>query len=281
MKVLVTGARGMLARDLLRELRTQGHEPVPLDRQALDVTDRFAVHSTLRMHAPDVVVQCAAYTRVDDAEREEAQALAINGEATRYVAEACADMGARLVYPSTDYVFDGTATEPYAVDHPVAPVNAYGRTKLAGELAALTADALVVRTAWLYGAGGRSFIRTILGRARAHQTLRVVNDQRGAPTWTSDLARTIVRLLDCNAPSGVYHATNVGEATWYELACAAVQDAGVTAEIAPVPSSEFPTPARRPSYSVLDCSATWSITGPAPHWRDALRSALQEGFDDA
>jgi len=277
-KLLLTGAGGMLAHALVRVLPARGHDVVALDRFALDVTDAAAVARVVTMHAPDAVIQCAAYTRVDDAEREEGRAHEVNAVATGHVADACARIHARLVYPSTDYVFDGSATTPYRPDHPVAPLNAYGRTKLAGERAAMQADALIVRTAWLYGAGGRSFPRTMLERARAGQPLRVVNDQRGAPTWTRDLARTIAALLERGAPAGVYHATNAGETTWHGFACATLELARIDASIEPVPSSAFPTPAKRPSYSVLDCSDTWRITGAPAHWRDALGAALAEGL---
>jgi dTDP-4-dehydrorhamnose reductase len=282
MKVLVTGAGGMLARALLHELVSRGHEAVGLRRQDLDVTSADAVSAAIEGARPDAVVQCAAYTKVDDAESHEAPAFAVNADATANVARACRSVGARLVYPSTDYVFDGSAVVPYTPDTPVAPINAYGRSKLAGEVAAREAgDALIVRTSWLYGPGGRNFVDTILTRARAGAPLRVVNDQRGAPTATPDLARMLVLLLERDAPAGVYHATNAGETTWYGLACAALEIAGVTAQIEPCGSGEFVTAARRPMYSVLDCSGTYDVTGPAPHWREGLDGVLTQGMTNA
>lgn len=277
MKVLVTGGNGMLAHALARELPRRGYDAVVLSRALLDVTDAEAVTRELDAHRPDAVVQCAAYTRVDDAESHEADALAINGEGTRNVARACSAIGARLVYPSTDYVFDGSAATPYPPDHATAPLNAYGRTKLAGERAAAETDSLIVRTAWLYGAGGRNFVRTILERARSGQPLRVVNDQQGAPTWTADLARTMTSLLELGAAAGIYHATNRGVTTWHGLATAACELAGIEIDIEAVSSAEFPVPARRPSYSVLDCSATYALTGEGVHWRDALAEAIRSG----
>ncbi len=209
--MLVTGAGGMLARALLRELERRGHEVAAYDRAALDVTDAGAVDSAIRAFAPGAVVQCAAYTRVDDAEAEEGRAHAVNAEATLHVARACRAAGARLVYPSTDYVFDGTGTTPYRPDSPTAPLNAYGRTKRAGEVAAEEAgDALIVRTSWLYGPDGPNFVRTILEHAREGQPLRVVDDQRGAPTWTGSLAAVFAGLLERGAPPGIYHATDGG-----------------------------------------------------------------------
>ena len=278
MRVLVTGARGMLARALLRELERRGHEVVGLGRDALDVTDADAVERAVREWAPDVVVQCAAYTRVDDAETDEAAAFAVNAEGTRNVARACRAVGTRLVYPSTDYVFDGRASSPYRPDHPTAPLNAYGRSKLAGEAAAREAgDWIVARTSWLYGAGGRNFVSTILRRAMEGTPLRVVDDQRGTPTWTGALAVTLVGLLEADVPSGIYHTTGRGETTWYGFAREALRLAGIDADIVPVPTEAFPTPARRPRYSVLDCSSTEAVVGPLPDWRDALRAAIAEG----
>jgi dTDP-4-dehydrorhamnose reductase len=279
--VLVTGAAGMLARAACAVLDTRGHDSVPLDRIALDVTDAAAVTAAVDRVRPDAVVHCAAFTAVDAAESDEAQAFAVNAAATAALARACRRHGARLVYPSTDYVFDGAAETPYRPDSPTSPLNAYGRSKLAGEEAALTGcDALVVRTSWLYGPGGRNFVTTILDRARAGETLRVVDDQLGAPTTTRDLARVLILLLELGAPSGIYHATNEGETTWYGLARAAAGLAGIPADIRPCSTAEFPRPAVRPAYSVLDCSATWSVTGPAPHWRDALARSLAEGLHD-
>ena len=279
MRVLVTGARGMLARALLRELERRGHEVVGLGRDALDVTDADAVERAVREWAPDVVVQCAAYTRVDDAETDEATAFAVNAEGTRNVARACRVIGARLVYPSTDYVFDGRATSPYRPDHPPAPLNAYGRSKLAGEEAAREAgDWVVARTSWLYGAGGRNFVSTILRRAMEGVPLRVVDDQRGTPTWTGTLAVTLAGLLEADVPSGIYHTTGRGDTTWFAFACEALRLAGIEAEIVPVPTEAFPTPARRPRYSVLDCSSTEAVVGPLPDWREALAKAMAEGL---
>lgn len=278
MKVVVTGAGGMLATALLAEITARGHVALPFTRAALDVTDAAAVDKALSAARPDVVVQCAAYTRVDDAEHDEARALEVNAGGTAHVAHACSAVGARLVYPGTDYVFAGDASAPYPPDAPTAPINAYGRTKLAGEAAARAAgDALVVRTSWLYGPGGRNFVGTILRRARLGEPLRVVDDQHGAPTSTLDLATMIVALLERGVPAGTYHATNRGDTTWYGLACVALELAGVAADITPCSSAEAPRPARRPSYSVLDCSTTYAAVGAAPHWRAALATALQAG----
>jgi dTDP-4-dehydrorhamnose reductase len=271
MRILITGAAGMLAQAARAELEARGHQVDALDRAALDITDAVAVERVVSEFRPDAVLQGAAYTRVDDAERDEPAAHLVNATATAHLARACRAVGARLIYPSTDYVFDGRATSPYTPDAPTAPLGAYGRSKLAGEIAARGAgEWLVVRTSWLYGAGGKNFVDTILERARQGGALRVVADQRGAPTWTGDLARVIATLLERQAPSGVYHATNRGETTWYGLAVEAVRLAGVDAAIAPVATTEFPRPAPRPAYSVLDCAATEAIVGEIPGWREGL-----------
>jgi dTDP-4-dehydrorhamnose reductase len=274
-KVLLTGAGGMLARSLHDVLTARDHDVASFARRALDVTDAQRVHAVIAAAKPDVVVHCAAFTRVDDAEHQEELAIRINADSAQHAAMACRQIGARFVYPSTDYVFDGAARVPYVPDAPTAPLNAYGRSKLEGEIAARAAgDALIVRTSWLYAAHGRNFVRTMLERARAGHPLRIVDDQRGAPTATGDLATLIVLLLERRAPAGVYHATNRGDTTWFGLACVALEIAGVAATVSPVTSADFPQIARRPMYSVLDCTATYAVAGPAPHWRDALRDVI-------
>lgn len=274
-KALITGARGMLAQAVREEFERRGHEVVALDRAGLDVTDAGEVRATLREVGPDAVVHCAAYTRVDDAEAEEAEAHRVNAEATAHLAAAAREVGARLVYPSTDYVFDGRGTIPYRPDSPTNPINAYGRSKLAGEAAALNnGDHLVVRTSWLYGAGGKNFISTILDRARTGQGLRIVADQRGSPTWTGSLAAIIAELLERGAPAGVYHGANVGETTWHDFALEALRLAGIETMVEAVTTDAFPRPAARPAYSVLDTSATAAVVGEISGWREALAEAL-------
>lgn len=278
MRLLITGAGGMLARALRLELPARGHEVLALTREALDVRDPDGCRRTLERARPDAVLHCAAYTRVDDAESDEGAARALNADATANVARACGAVGARLVYPSTDYVFDGSASTPYPPDAPTAPLNAYGRTKLEGERLALSlSDALVVRTSWLYGAGGRNFVATILERAASGEPLRVVDDQHGSPTWTHDLAHVLARLLENDASPGVYHACGGGETTWYGFAREAIRLAGLTTEVQPVTSDAFPRRARRPRNSRLDCSTTEVVVGPMRDWREALAAALRAG----
>jgi dTDP-4-dehydrorhamnose reductase len=278
MRVLITGASGMLGRDLQAALA--GHEVTALGRGDLDVTDAAAVAAAVRGH--DVVVNCAAYTKVDDAEAHESEAYAVNATGPANLAEACAETGARLVTVSTDYVFHGDATEPYAEDLPRDPINAYGRTKAAGEelaLAAHPAGTYVIRTAWLYGEHGPNFAQTMLNLAKTKDSWSVVDDQLGQPTWTADLAAQIVALLGADAPAGIYHGTNSGQATWYEFARAVLEESGLDPErITPTDSTAFVRPAPRPSYSVLGHDA-WAAAGIAEMrpWREALADAVASG----
>jgi dTDP-4-dehydrorhamnose reductase len=295
---LIAGAGGMLGRDLLARLRCDGAPVTALARRDLDVTDTAAVRDAFRRSRPDVVVNCAAWTAVDAAEAHESEALAVNGHGAANLAAACFAGGARLVQVSTDYVFDGTARRPYAEDAVPAPRTAYGRTKLAGEQAVLRQlgeASYVVRTAWLYGAHGPNFVRTMIDLLRQRPGVDVVDDQRGQPTWTGDVAVAIHALVTADAPAGVYHATSSGETTWFGLAqevfrlyqsaqAADPQDlqnpqkADVERTVIsprPISTAEYPLPAPRPAYSVLG-HAAWAAAGIAPigDWRDALHRAF-------
>ena len=278
LRYLVTGARGMLGSDLLEALF--GREVTVLGRADLDVTDRDAVFSAVAGH--DVVINAAAYTAVDAAETDEEAARAVNGTAAGLLGEATASSGARLVQVSTDYVFDGTAKEPYAESTPLAPVSAYGRTKAEGERLAREANpdgTYIVRTAWLYGQHGPNFAKTMLRLASTHDTVSVVDDQIGQPTWTLDLAEQIVRLVDSDAPAGVYHGTNGGRASWFDFARAVFETAGLDADrVKATDSSSFVRPAPRPAFSVLGHDA-WTAAGLAPlrPWDEALHDAAAKG----
>src|ERR1700761_4956663 len=287
---LVTGAAGMLGRDLTALLTERGDDFTALTRSDLDLTDAGATASAVSSVKPDVVVNCAAWTAVDAAEDHEAAALAVNGQGAAHLAAACAGTGALLVHPSTDYVFDGHASTPYPENAPTAPAGAYGRTKLAGEHAVRTAlpDAsYIVRTAWLYGAHGKNFAKTMLRLAGNGTSPGVVADQHGQPTWTADVAAQVYALVEKAAPPGTYHATSSGETTWYGFAEAIFDryhrdqaSAGTERELAsprPVTTAEYPTPARRPAYSVLGHDA-WRAAGiePIGDWRDALDRAFPE-----
>ena len=271
-RALVTGASGMLAHDLVPALRAAGWVVTAMDRADLDVTDPAECIAAVEGH--DLVVNTAAYTRVDDAETDEAAAFAVNAVGAANVARACSRGGARLVHVSTDYVFDGDATEPYTVDHPVAPRSAYGRTKAAGEWAvrALCPESWVVRTAWLYGAGGPNFVTTMLRLASERDTISVVDDQVGQPTWTVDVADLVVRLVAAGAPYGAHHGTSSGRTTWFGLARAAFELTGLDPErVLPTTSDAFPRPAPRPAWSVLShASLTDAGIDPIRDWREAL-----------
>jgi dTDP-4-dehydrorhamnose reductase len=279
---LVTGAGGMLGTDLVAALADRGEPVAGMDRASLDVTDAAAVADAIASARPDVVVNCAAWTAVDDAEASEEQALAVNAGGAAVLAAACArsgGSGTRLVQVSTDYVFAGDAGRPYAEDDVPAPRTAYGRTKLAGERAVLSrlpGSGYIVRTAWLYGAHGPNFVKTMIRLSDQRPTVDVVDDQRGQPTWTADVARQIIALIDSAARPGIYHATSGGQTTWYGLAREIFDLLGADpSRVRPVPSSAFPRPAQRPAYSVLGHGA-WSGPGLAPigDWRAALHSAF-------
>ncbi|MFE0520902.1 dTDP-4-dehydrorhamnose reductase [Streptomyces sp. NPDC058954] len=273
----------MLGKDLTARLTADMEQVVGLARGDLDITDPDAVHETVAEHRPDVVVNCAAWTAVDDAETQEAEALRINGHGPRNLAAACAATGAKLLQVSTDYVFAGDAVSPYAEDAPTAPRSAYGRTKLAGEqavLAALPHSGYVVRTAWLYGAGGGNFVRTMIKLESVKDTLDVVDDQRGQPTWTVDLADRLVRLgrsaLNGVAPAGIYHGTSTGETTWFDLAREIFRLLGADTErVRPTTSAAYLRPAPRPSFSVLG-HGRWAAAElePIRGWREALCEAF-------
>jgi dTDP-4-dehydrorhamnose reductase len=276
---LVTGAGGMLGQDLTALLAASGADVTGLARSELDVTDEAAVGAALREVRPDVVANCAAWTAVDEAEFHEDAALAVNGHGTAHLAAACAEAGARLVQMSTDYVFSGAGTLPYAENDLPAPRSAYGRTKLAGERAArkLLPDAsYVVRTAWLYGAQGPNFVRTMIRLEACRDTIDVVNDQYGQPTWTCDVARQITRLIQSGARPGIYHVSSSGSTTWMGLAQAVFELLGADpCRILPTSSRELARPAERPAYSVLG-HARWTSAGlgPLPDWEYSLRQAF-------
>lgn len=277
-RFLITGASGMLGRDLQAAL--VGRDVTALSRTELDIADEAADLAAVAGH--DVVINAAAYTKVDDAETHEDDARRVNALGAAALASAAAQHGALLVQVSTDYVFDGSASTPYAEDSPLAPVSAYGRTKAEGEKLVrqiLPDDSLIVRTAWLYGEHGPNFASTMLRLAGVRDTLSVVDDQRGQPTWTHDLAEQIVRLVDCGTRKGVFHGTSSGETTWFGFARAVFEEAGLDPErITPTDSASFVRPAPRPAYSVLGHDS-WAKAGlaPLPDWRASLSAAWKAG----
>ena len=278
MRYLITGASGMLGLDLQKALASR--EVTALGRADLDVTDAAAVCAVVAGH--DVVINAAAYTKVDDAETHEDEAYAVNATGALNLATAAAEAAAKFVSISTDYVFNGSASKPYAEDEPYDPISAYGRTKAAGERLALEANpesTYIVRTAWLYGAGGPNFAKTMLAIADSRETWTVVDDQVGQPTWTADLAVQIVELIDADAPAGIYHGTNSGSTSWFGFARAVLEEAGLDPErISPTDSAAFVRPAPRPAFSVLGHDR-WAAAGLTPmrDWREALSEAAAAG----
>lgn len=283
---LVTGATGMLGAAVCERLAAHGARTTALGRGALDVTDPRAVEEAIAAARPAVVVNCAAWTAVDAAEGDEEGAHRVNAEGPRHLARACARAGARLVHLSTDYVFGGAAADigtPYREDADPAPRTAYGRTKLAGERAALAehpAGTTVLRTGWLYGRHGRSFVGTMAGLAAGAGTAEVVDDQFGQPTWTGDVAARILAVagLPAAAAAGVLHATSSGWVSWHELASEVFRLLGADpARVRATTSADLARPARRPAWSVLAHGA-WARTGlpPLRGWRPALAEALEE-----
>lgn len=270
----------------LRLKKPVGVELAAFDRRALDITDREAVETAIGKVRPDVLINAAGYTAVDRAEQEPERAFAVNAEAARILAEACASAGVRLVHLSTDYVFDGAASQPYTPAHPCNPLSVYGQSKLEGEqrlLAAGTGAELILRTSWLYSGHGHNFVKTMLNLMRSHDEIRVVSDQIGSPTWAGSLADAVWRLAGTGEARGVLHWTDAGVASWYDFSVAIMEEAlqaGLLPRpisVIPIGTEDYPTPARRPRYSVLDKQEAWSLLGErSPHWRASLRRMLQE-----
>ncbi len=293
MKTLVVGHQGMLAQSLIPCLQQAGFTAVSQGRPALDIAHRDHTYQVLTGMQPNMVINAAAYTAVDQAESEKDQAFAVNRDGTQHLAMACREMGIPLIHVSTDYVFDGTARTPYREDDSPAPLGVYGQSKWQGEagLRARHPAHLIIRTAWLYSHTGQNFVKTMLRLGREREELRVVNDQYGCPTYSRDLAEAIVAMCQriqqnqATAPWGTYHFCSAGQITWYDFALAIFEEAQAfeqfrVREIVPIPTTDYPTPAQRPAYSVLDCSKIQSdfcIT-PRP-WRDSLRACVQELYN--
>ena len=280
MRVLITGAQGQLGAALQR-CAPAGADVSAMDIEDCDLTDFPMLRARLVVEAPDIIINAAAYTAVDRAESDEALARAVNAGAVREMMEAMAETGGKLVHVSTDFVFDGTSPRPYRPGDERRPLSAYGRTKAEGENFLRPKD-LLVRTSWVYEAGKANFVRTILQRIAEHAEVRVVADQIGSPTWATGLARTIWGLIAVGA-EGTFHHSDAGVASWYDLAVAVAEEAfvlglvGHEAQIRPIATSDYPTKARRPAFSVLDCAATRARLGDEPvHWRHNLRLMLRQ-----
>ncbi|MFS0775287.1 dTDP-4-dehydrorhamnose reductase [Neobacillus sp. 3P2-tot-E-2] len=278
MKVVVTGAAGQLGQDVLLELGRKNHQAFGTDRTQLDITNEADVTTYINEVKPDVILHCAAYTNVDAAEENEDAAYQINAAGTEYLAKAAKLNGVKMLYISTDYVFDGTATEPYEVDEPTKPLGAYGRTKLAGEqlLQKHLAEFFIVRTAWVFGIYGNNFVKTMLRLGKERGEVGVVHDQVGSPTYTVDLAKFMVELMETDK-YGIYHATNSGICSWYEFAVEIFKQADMKVTVNPLSSDQFPRPAARPKYSVLSKKMIEKQgLSPLRDWKEALAAYLGE-----
>lgn len=278
MRILVTGASGQLGYDVERELERRGIEHLGTSSRELDITDREAVERLMQSYRPDAVVHCAAYTKVDLAEDEPERCWAVNADGTRNMAAACRKTGAKLLYISTDYVFPGTGERSYETGDPTGPVNTYGRSKLAGELAvqSLLEKYFIVRISWVFGKNGNNFVKTMLRLAETKAELSVVCDQIGSPTYTADLAPLLCDMVQTER-YGVYHATNEGTCAWSEFAEAIFELAGRQVVVHPIPTSAYPTRAARPLNSRMSKECLHSNGfQELPEWKNALARYLKE-----
>ena len=283
-KILITGAKGQLGYELPRTAPAE-YECILTDVADLDITDAEAVNTFVAESQPDVIINSAAYTAVDKAEEEQALAVAINETGARNLAQVCKDKGIKFIQTSTDFVFDGKSCSPYLVDAPTNPQGVYGQTKDDGDKAVLKIlgnDAFIIRTAWLYSAHGNNFVKTMLRLMSERDFLGVIADQIGTPTWANSLAKAIWKAIELDA-TGIHHWTDAGVASWYDFAVA-IQEEGLDLElldeailIEPLTTADYPTPANRPAYSVLDKTVTWkTLDMQSEHWRYALRQMLLE-----
>jgi dTDP-4-dehydrorhamnose reductase len=275
MRVTIFGATGLLGKALMREW--QGDEVLGLGSADADIRSEEQVGKALREHRPEWVVLAAAYTDVDGCETHSDLAFDVNSRGATTVAKACARAGVRLFFLSTDYVFDGSKSTPYETDEPLSPQTVYGKTKAAAEteIRRLHPAACILRTSWVFGIGGKCFPDTILRLAQTREELDVVDDQRGSPTYTIDVARTIAELCR-NGASGIVHATNRGDCTWFEFATEIVRQAQLPVRVRPTSSEKFVRPAKRPKYSVLSQASLQRYGMQLPTWQDALRRYLHE-----
>lgn len=278
MKVLVTGVKGQLGYDVVNELKKRGHEAVGVDIEEMDITDEESVNRVIREAAPDSVIHCAAYTAVDAAEDNEELCRAVNARGTGNIARVCKALDIPMMYISTDYVFNGQGTRPWEPDDQREPLNIYGQTKYEGELEVEEnlKKYFIVRIAWVFGVNGKNFIKTMLNLGKTRDKLSVVADQIGSPTYTFDLARLLVDMIETEK-YGRYHATNEGLCSWYDFACEIFKQAGMNVTVEPVTSDQFPVKAKRPMNSrISKDKLIENGFQPLPSWQDALRRYLTE-----
>lgn len=278
MKILVTGVKGQLGYDVVKELEKRGIEAVGVDIEEMDITDASSVDKVIKEVGPDAVIHCAAYTAVDAAEENEELCRKVNADGPKNIAKVCKELDIKMVYISTDYVFDGKGTRAWEPEDTCGPVSVYGQTKYEGELAVKeTLDKyFIVRIAWVFGINGKNFVKTMLGLAEKHDSLRVVNDQYGSPTYTYDLARLLVDMV-LTEKYGIYHATNEGICSWYDFACAIFKEAGIDMKVVPVTSEEYGAKANRPLNSRMSKEKlTENGFEKLPTWQDALHRYIRE-----
>jgi len=278
MKVLVTGSKGQLGYDVLRELAKRGHTGVGVDIEEMDITDFLSVQLLLRETMPDAVVHCAAYTAVDAAEDNLELCRRVNADGTKNIAKVCKELDIKMIYISTDYVFDGNGTRPWEPDDARNPLNAYGQTKYEGEVAVQEhlQKFFIVRIAWVFGLNGKNFIKTMLNLGRNKDQLTVVSDQIGSPTYTYDLSRLLVDMVE-SEEYGFYHVTNEGLCSWYEFACEIFKQASLNVEVIPVSSEAYPSRAKRPKNSRMSKDKLEEKGFQRlPAWQDALKRYLGE-----
>lgn len=272
MKILVTGVKGQLGHDVVNELEKRGMTAVGVDIEEMDITDAESVDKVIREVTPDAVIHCAAYTAVDAAEENEALCRKVNADGPRNIANVCKALDIKMVQISTDYIFSGEGTHIWTPEDEGAPQSVYGRTKYEGELAvrSILEKYFIVRIAWAFGVNGGNFVRTMLKLSRNHDTIRVVNDQYGSPTYTYDLARLLVDMVQTEK-YGIYHATNEGSCSWYEFACAIFKEAGIQVNVIPVTTEEYGAKAKRPANSRMNNDKlTENGFEKLPPWQDAL-----------
>ena len=277
MRVLVTGVKGQLGYDVMNELAGRGHEGIGVDIQEMDITDAASVEKVITEAAPDAVIHCAAYTAVDAAEDNVDLCRRVNAGGTENIARVCKALNCKMMYISTDYVFNGQGTRPWEPDDKREPMNVYGQTKYEGELAVETLEKFfLVRIAWVFGVNGKNFIKTMLNLGKTRDHLTVVADQIGSPTYTYDLARLLVDMIETDK-YGRYHATNEGLCSWYEFACEIFKQAGMNVTVSPVTSDQYPAKAKRPMNSRMDKSKLDEMGFKRlPSWQDALGRYLKE-----
>ncbi len=277
MRVLVTGVKGQLGYDVMNELAKRGHEGIGVDIQEMDITDAASVERVITEAAPDAVIHCAAYTAVDAAEDNVDLCRRVNAGGTENIAKVCKALNCKMMYISTDYVFNGQGTRPWEPDDAREPLNVYGQTKYEGELAVEALEKFfIVRIAWVFGVNGKNFIKTMLNLGKTRDHLTVVADQIGSPTYTYDLARLLVDMIETDK-YGRYHATNEGLCSWYEFACEIFKQAGMNVTVSPVTSDQYPAKAKRPMNSRMDKSKLDEMGFKRlPSWQDALGRYLKE-----